>query len=206
MYIAWLLSREPAYRTVAYQWTFASSRCCENVCLASLASNGLPFWLHYSGFQASCHNTLSKCCWSWSPLSGPMLSRGVSFATFYHSGETAWWSNRPSNGPYRIRLLCQEEEDDKETQSGARSLSTESKSAIHRNTKLSVVAIVSLLTRSRLLYYSWRPDGTISKSQLTTQSPEKNTEFQELLSIYQLLWLDKLTLWYVKVHRNDIIN
>jgi hypothetical protein len=21
-----------------------------------LASNGLPFWLHYSGFQASCHN------------------------------------------------------------------------------------------------------------------------------------------------------
>jgi hypothetical protein len=24
-----------------------------------LASNGLPLWLHYSGFQASCHRTLS---------------------------------------------------------------------------------------------------------------------------------------------------
>jgi hypothetical protein len=83
---------------------------------------------------------------------------------------------------------------------------SDSKSAIRRHSKLLVVSIVSLLNRSRLLNYSWEPDGSISKSQLTTQSPDKNTAFQELLNTYQLSSLDKQTLWYVKIHRNDIIN
>jgi hypothetical protein len=75
-----MLSRKHAYRTVAYQWTSASVRCCgkrlfgeplagnglplssllqERAFGEPLASNGLPLWLHYSGFQASCHNILA---------------------------------------------------------------------------------------------------------------------------------------------------
>jgi hypothetical protein len=30
----------------------------ESVFDQPLASNGLPLWLHYSGFQASCHNIM----------------------------------------------------------------------------------------------------------------------------------------------------
>jgi hypothetical protein len=63
--------------------------CHGNVLTEPLPNNGLPLWLHYSGFQASCHNTLSKRCWSWRPLSGPMLSRGVSIAMSHCNDETS---------------------------------------------------------------------------------------------------------------------
>jgi hypothetical protein len=48
-----------AYRTVAYQWISASVRCYSGfqaVLTEPLASNGLPLWFRYSGFQASCHS------------------------------------------------------------------------------------------------------------------------------------------------------
>jgi hypothetical protein len=59
-----LSSRKRAYRTVAYQWTSTAARGCGNVCLAT---SGLPLWLHYSGFQASCYNTI-KCVVSMVPI------------------------------------------------------------------------------------------------------------------------------------------
>jgi hypothetical protein len=185
-----------------------------------LAINGLPIWLHYSGFQASCHNTLSKRCWSWGPFSGPIVSRGVRIVMFYRNDETSWRSDPPSNGPYRLLRIIRKTSTRLELACRAKKKRNKAKkntvlqgrflqnykSGIRRHTKLSVVVIISLLTRSRLINYSWELGDTISKSQQTTQSPDKNTAFQELLSTYQLLSLDKLTLWLIKTHRNDIIN
>jgi hypothetical protein len=51
--ILFFLPRERAYRTVAQQLIIQCLFVAAGTCLAS---NGLPSWLHYSGFQASCHN------------------------------------------------------------------------------------------------------------------------------------------------------
>jgi hypothetical protein len=41
-------------RWLAMDWFVAAETCYE-----PLASNGLPLWLYYSGFQASCHSPAS---------------------------------------------------------------------------------------------------------------------------------------------------
>jgi hypothetical protein len=54
------LSREPVYSCYLGNDVFIAICCNGNIITEPLSSNKRLFRLHYSGFQASCHNTKMK--------------------------------------------------------------------------------------------------------------------------------------------------